>query len=101
MYEEGGVGEGRSRYVISPGGGNFECVSCPGCGGGGGGDSTLRFFWVYAACVSEPPPTPLYLGFDRLCSKKYIQQHSPIGLLLGSTPGVSLWLMAKREVVPT
>ena len=66
------------------------------------GGSTIRFFWVYAACVSEPPPpTPLYLGFDRLCSKKYIQQHSPIGLLLGSTPGVSLWLMAKREVVPT
>ena len=37
VYEEGGVGEGRSRYVILPGGGNFECVSCPGCGGGGGG----------------------------------------------------------------
>ena len=24
-------------------------------GGGGGGGSTVRFFWVYAACVSEPP----------------------------------------------
>ena len=23
--------------------------------GGGGGASTVRFFWVYAACVSEPP----------------------------------------------
>ena len=58
VCEEGGVGEGRSRYVISPGGGNFECVSCPGWrggGGGGGGASTVRFFWVYAACVSEPP----------------------------------------------
>ena len=54
VCEEGGVGEGRSRYVISPGGGNFECVSCPGWGGGGEG-STIRFFWVYAACVSEPP----------------------------------------------
>ena len=53
VCEEGGVGEGRSRYVISPGGGNFECVSCPGWGGGGGG--TIGFFWVYAACVSEPP----------------------------------------------
>ena len=56
VCEEGGVGEGRSRYVISPGGGNFECVSCPGWGGGG---STIRFFWVYAACVSEPPPYPI------------------------------------------
>ena len=37
VFEEGGVGEGRSRYVISPGGGNFECVSCPGWGAGGGG----------------------------------------------------------------
>ena len=53
VCEEGGVGEGGSRYVISPGGGNFECVSCPGWGGGGA--STIRFFWVYAACVSEPP----------------------------------------------
>ena len=26
-----------------------------GGGGGGGGASTVRFFWVYAACVSEPP----------------------------------------------
>ena len=54
VCEEGGVGEGRSRYVISTGGGNFECVSRPGWGGGGGA-STVRFFWVYAACVSEPP----------------------------------------------
>ena len=54
VCEEGGVGEGRSRYVISPGGGNFECVSCPGWGGGGGG-RTITFFWVYAACVLEPP----------------------------------------------
>ena len=31
---------------------------------------------------NPPPPTPLYLGFDRLCSKKYIQHaaqpHWPI-----------------------
>lgn len=54
VCEEGGVGEGRSRYVISPGGGNFECMSCKGRGWGG-----LNFCWVYAACVSEP--LPLYI----------------------------------------
>ena len=63
---------------------------------GGGGKFLLG---ICRLCLRTP--TPLYLGFDTLCSKKYIQQHSPIGLLLGSTPGVSLWLMAKREVVPT
>ena len=50
----------------------------------GGGYYGVNFCWVYAVCVSEPP---LYSGFDRLCSKKYIQRHSPISLLLGSTPG--------------
>jgi len=70
--------------------------------GGGGGDYYGKFFLgMYFLCL-RTPTTPLYLGFDRFCSKMYIQQHNPIGLLLESTPGVSLWLMAKRELfVPT
>ena len=67
MCEEGGVGEGRSTFVISPGGGNFECVSYAGVGGGGGGghyDKFLLGIWR----LRLRTPSPLLLGFDRLCS---------------------------------
>lgn len=54
VCEEGGVGEGRSICYFTRWR-KLRMRVLPGLGGGGGGASTVRFFWVYAACVSEPP----------------------------------------------